>query len=65
LKIFEFEEKIPAFIARMSVLITVFQVFASNFVFNCQAAYLVKKTLKKIRQEKIEEITFAMFSELV
>jgi hypothetical protein len=33
LKIFKFEEKIPAFSARLSVLITIFQVFDSTSFF--------------------------------
>jgi hypothetical protein len=33
LKIFKFEEKIPAFHARLSVVITVFLVFDSNSLF--------------------------------
>jgi hypothetical protein len=46
LKIFKFEEKISAFSARLSVLITVFQVIDSN------SFLLSQKTFKKIRLEK-------------
>jgi hypothetical protein len=37
--IFKFEDKIPAFSARLSVLITFFQVFEGTSFFICQKAY--------------------------
>jgi hypothetical protein len=40
LKIFKFEQKIPVFSARLSALITFFEVFDSNsFFFSFQTAY--------------------------
>jgi hypothetical protein len=47
LKIFEFEEKIPAFSARLSALITVFQVFDGNSIFKLSDSILSQKNIQK------------------
>jgi hypothetical protein len=47
LKIFKFQEKIPAFSARWSVLITVFQVFDSISFFKLSNSILSQKNIQK------------------
>jgi hypothetical protein len=51
LKIFKFKDKIPAFSARLSVLITFFQVFDGNSFFLVVRQHIESKKHKKITQE--------------
>jgi hypothetical protein len=65
LKIFKFEDKIPAFSVPLSILITVFQVFDGKSFFYLPESILSQKNIKKNKTGKIEEIIFPLFSELV
>jgi hypothetical protein len=57
LKIFKFEENIPAFSARLSVLITVFQVFDNNSTCLLSDSILsLKKLGKKRTGEKLRRL---------
>jgi hypothetical protein len=65
LKIFEFGDKIPAFSARLSVLITFFSKFLITILFLVVRQNIESKKHRNTVEykRKIEEIIFAMFSE--
>jgi hypothetical protein len=66
LKNFKFEEKIPSFSARLSVLLTFSKFLMVILFFVVVRQHIESKNIKKKSdRRKIEDIIFAMFSELV
>jgi hypothetical protein len=67
-KLFKFEDKIPAFSARLSVLITVLEVFNSNSFFLLSDSILSQKNIQKNKLRpgsRIKQLKIFKFEEKI